>query len=86
MPAPSFDSSNSDTPAEYAVEVAPSDSTDLTRTCRALYIGVAGSVVVNMPDGGTVTFAGLQAGTVLPVRVRRVRATGTTATSIVALF
>ena len=36
--------------------------------------------------GNAVTFAGVPAGTVLPLRTRRVRSTGTTADDIVALF
>lgn len=73
-------------PAEGAVAVTPSDSTDLTYMARALYIGGAGSVNVDVADGTTVVFAGLAAGTILPVRVKRVRATSTTATNIVALY
>ena len=73
-------------PAEGAVAVTPSDSTDLTYMARALYIGGAGNVNVDVADGTTVVFAGLAAGTILPVRVKRVRATSTTATNIVALY
>jgi hypothetical protein len=73
-------------PAEGAVAVTPSDSTDLTYMARALYIGGAGSVNVDVADGTPVVFAGLAAGTILPVRVKRVRATSTTATNIVALY
>ena len=73
-------------PAEGAVAVTPSDSTDLTYMARALYIGGAGNVNVDVADGTTVVFAGLSAGTILPVRVKRVRSTSTTATNIVALY
>lgn len=70
-------------PAKYAVAVTPSDSTVLNPT-RSLYIGVSGnlSVVIN---GQTVAFANVPVG-ILPVEVTRVRATGTTASSIVALW
>lgn len=73
-------------PANEAEAVTPSDTTKLTGTTRALYIGVGGNVTVLMPDGTTVLFVGLQSGTILPVRVRRVNSTATTATSIVALY
>lgn len=73
-------------PAEGAVAVTPSDSTDLTYMARALFIGTAGNVNVDVADGTTVLFSGVQAGQILPVRVKRVRATSTTATSIVALY
>jgi hypothetical protein len=74
-------------PASNAVAVTPSDSTDLTYTTRALYVGGAGTVVVNMNStGSSISFVAVAAGSILPIRVDRVRATGTTATSIVALF
>lgn len=76
-----------DSPAFNAAAVTPNDSTDLTNTARALYIGGAGDVVVDMVgSGSTITFAGLAAGTILPVRAARVRSTSTTATNIVALW
>lgn len=86
MATPAFASTNSASPAEYAAAVTPSDSTDLTQLARGLYIGAAGNVNVDLQDGGTVVFVGLMGGTILPVRVRRVRSTSTTATSIVALY
>lgn len=86
MGAPNFLPANHPAPAEYAVAVTPSDGSDLAQATRALYIGVAGNVAVNMPDGGSVTFVGLTAGQILPIRAKRVLATGTTATSIVALY
>ena len=73
-------------PAHYAAAVTPNDGADLADTSRALYIGGAGDVKVDMYGSGTVTFVGVTAGSVLPVRVDRVYSTGTTATSIVALW
>jgi len=73
-------------PAVAAVAVTPSDSADLTQTTRSLYIGVAGDVAVYMTGATTsVTFVGVPIG-VLPIRVDRILATGTTANSIVALW
>jgi hypothetical protein len=48
---------------------------------RALYVGGGGDLRVVMADGATVTFAALAPGW-HPVRVRRVLATGTSATLI----
>jgi hypothetical protein len=80
-------SSGLESPATRAAAVTPSDSTDLATVARALYIGGAGNVVLDTAGGDTsVTFTGLAAGTILPVRVARVRSTSTTATSIVALW
>lgn len=74
-------------PAENAVAVTPSNSTDLTTATRALYIGGAGNISVETVGGqSSVVFVGLAAGTVLPLRVTRVNSTSTTATSIVALY
>lgn len=74
-------------PAVGAAAVTKSDSADLPRIARALYVGGAGNVSVICEDGGTaVVFVGLAAGQILPVRVKRVRSTDTTATSIVALY
>lgn len=75
-----------DWPSQDAEAVTPSNTVDLVNVSRALYIGGAGTVVVNMAKSGTIiSFVGVPAGTVLPIRVSRVRATGTTATNIVSL-
>jgi len=75
-----------DSPAWDAATVTPSNDADLPRApTRAVYVGSDGSLEVVMAGGGTVTFSGLAAGTILPIRVDRVRATGT-ATGIVALY
>ncbi len=72
--------------AEDFAAVTPSDGTDLTFRCRALYIGVTGNVSVLALDGSTaVVFQAVPAGSVLMIRTARVRATGTTATGIIAL-
>lgn len=81
-----FNSQTVTAPANRAVSVTPSDSQDLTAVARSLYIGGSGNVSVVTSGGDTVTFIGLTAGTILPVRVSRVRSTGTTATNIVALW
>lgn len=75
-----------DSPALHAAAVTPSDSTDLATTARGLYVGGAGNIAVTTAGGDDVTFTGVGAGTILPVRVARVKATSTTATAIVALW
>jgi hypothetical protein len=72
-------------PAEHAEAVTPSDSTDLAVVSRALWVGGAGDVAVIMASGAAATFANVAAGTHLPVRVSRVKSTGTTGTLILAL-
>jgi hypothetical protein len=72
-------------PATHAFAVTPNDSTDLSETTRALYVGAAGSVAAVMASGASVSFGSVASGTVLPVRVARVLATGTTASAILGL-
>ena len=73
-------------PAREGAAVTPSDATDLAVLPRALYVGQGGAVAVSLAGGQNIIFTGVQGGTILPVRARRVLATGTTATAIVALW
>ena len=66
-----------------AVAVTPSDTVD--QFYDTLYVGGAGAVKVMTSRGNQVTLTAVPAGTRLPLRVRRVYATGTTATGIVGL-
>lgn len=50
-----------------------------------LYVGTAGNVAVITAGGDEVTFTGIPAGTFVPVQVTRVKSTGTTASTILAL-
>lgn len=75
--------------ARLAAAVTLSDTVDLAPYAKALYVGVAGDVTV-LPinatdDTHTVLFKAHPVG-YMPVQVRRVLATGTTATNIVALM
>lgn len=72
-------------PVSNGFAVTPSDGTDFSRTVRGLYVGGTGNVVVVFPDDSTVTFSSVPAGTILPVRIKRVNSTSTTATNMVAL-
>jgi len=51
-----------------------------------LYIGLAGNVTVETVGGDVVTFTGMPTGSFVPVHVLRVKASGTTAQSILALW
>jgi hypothetical protein len=73
-------------PASNAAAVTPNDSTDLAAVSRALFVGGAGNIAVTMAGGQSITFTGVTAGAVLPIRVSRILSTGTTATSIVAVW
>ena len=70
--------------AQYEA-ITPHDTTDQEHVIEHLYVGGAGAVVAAMMDGSVVTFTGLLAGTIYPIKARRINATSTTATSLVAL-
>jgi hypothetical protein len=72
-------------PASRAEAVTPSDTVDLTYVTRGLWVGGAGNVAVVMVSGDAVTFSGVVAGTLLPIRVSRVKSTSTTATLMLGL-
>lgn len=72
-------------PASEAEAITPDDQADLPWATRALYVGTTGNVRVTMLSGDTVDLTQLQAGIMYPLRIRRVLATGTDATNLVAL-
>lgn len=72
-------------PAEHAAVVTPSDTVDLVDVSRALIVGTTGDLKVTMNGGETVVLPSVPAG-VLPLRVKRVWNTGTTATHISAIW
>ena len=71
-------------PATDAVAVTPDDTNDLPEVAIGLYVEMGGAlnVVTIAGETRTITVADFS---ILPVGVRRVRATGTTATGIHAL-
>ena len=73
-------------PARGGEEVSPCDATARSQVSRALYIGQSGDVDVTLADGDTMVFQAVPGGSLLPIRAEFVRATGTTATGIVALW
>ena len=70
-------------PVTTADIISPSDVLDLNQATRALYVGVSGDVALEMLDGGSLVLANLQGGVLYPFRVKRVLATGTTASGLV---
>ncbi|MDE3080161.1 MAG: hypothetical protein KGI94_09050 [Paracoccaceae bacterium] len=73
-------------PVRDAVPVTPDDATPLSAMTRALYVAQAGDVAVTMAGGQDVIFAAVPGGTLLPIRVTDVKATGTTASGLLALW
>ena len=74
-----------DSPARQAFAIGTASyGTALAKTTRALWVGTGGTVVAEMAGGNTVTFAGVQDGSILPIRVVSL-GTATSATGIVGL-
>lgn len=70
-----------------ALAVTPNDSTDLPKgATRWFMVGGAGNIKVTMASGSVVTINGLVTGVEYNWSVKRIWATGTTATNIVALY
>ena len=75
-----------DSPVEEGFNVTPNDSTDFEQFTRGIYVGVTGNLAIHTVRGSILTFVGLASGIIHPIRVRRVLATGTTATSIIGVY
>jgi hypothetical protein len=75
-----------DYPLNRAAAVTPDDNNDLSFVTRAVYVGGAGDVAIITPDGDSVTLKAVPVGTMLSIRVARVKSTGTSATNLVAFW
>lgn len=71
----------SEGPALRSIAITPNNSTDLVDDIRAVTLNVGGTLSYDGWDGITYSTNALPAGT-YPIQIRRVRATGTTATGI----
>jgi hypothetical protein len=72
-------------PADSFYAITPSNSADLPIQPRAIYIGSAGDLVVIDANGNETTFVNAVAGSWLPIRPKRVKATST-ASNIVGIY
>lgn len=75
-------------PAVRLVSITPNDTVDLTAWyIRALWVGVGGTVVVQgLYDLAPNTLLNVADGALLPIMVRRVFLTGTTASNLVGFI
>lgn len=74
-----------DHPARHAFDVTPHASNEIDPLPKALLIGGAGNIVLRAVDSTADVTIAVVAGQLLPIRAQYVRASGTTATGIVAL-
>ncbi len=73
-------------PAQTCFAIIPNDSSDLPQATKAIYIGQGGDVTLRAVSADQdVIFRNLASGTILDVRIRSIRAAGTTASDIVGL-
>lgn len=70
-----------------AVDVSSTDHV-FAAPCKALYVGGAGDIVCKLTDAAatSVTFKAVPVGTILPVEIKTVVKTSTTATLMLGLF
>ena len=68
-----------------ATAVTLSNTVDL-ETPSVIYVGSGGNVKVTTAQDDDVTFTGMLSGSIIPVQVIRVWATGTSATSLVRVY
>lgn len=72
-------------PATDAFVITPNNGSDLAKPARAIYVGTGGSLAVTTVAGNTATFVSVPSGTILPIWVCRVSATGTTASNLLGM-
>lgn len=75
--------------SKLAAAVTPSDSVGLVDITRYVYVGGTGDLAVVMADDpaqAAVLFKAVPVGSLLPIAVSLIKATGTTATNIVAMY
>ncbi len=73
-------------PSSDCFAITPNDLQDLTKATKAIYIGSGGDLTVRpVGSNADVTFRNVIGGSILDVRVRAVRETGTTSFDIVGL-
>jgi len=69
----------------HAAAITPDDVANLD-ALSFVYVGGDGNMAVVTKEGDTVTFTAVVAGTILPLLVKRVNDTDTTATNLVAMW
>jgi hypothetical protein len=74
-------------PARRALALVPSDTQALADIPKALFVGTGGAIAMRGVGGSAdQLWKNVQDGSILPFRAQYVRATGTTASDILALY
>jgi len=72
--------------ANDSVDIPAGPGGPVNTPCIGLFVGSAGNVAATTPSGVAVSFTAVPAGTIIDVALKRVLATGSTATQLSALF
>jgi hypothetical protein len=73
-------------PARDCFSIVANDAQDLARATKAIYVGDGGTITLRaVGSQSDVTLTNVPSGAILPIRVRAVRVTGTSAANIVGL-
>ena len=77
-----------ESPGDNSYAITPSDGVEIGEFLpRALYVGVGGDISLQLEgDDADTVFVAVPSGSFLPLKVRIVNATGTTASSLVAIY
>jgi hypothetical protein len=74
-------------PATHAVAIQPHDVNPLADIPKGLFVGTGGTITMQGVRGtGDQVWKNVPSGAVLPFRARFIRATGTTAADLLALY
>lgn len=74
-------------PAIKTIAITPHDVDEIAEIPKAIYVGGAGDITLRaIGDTADVVFKALPVGTIIPLRVKYIRNTGTTAAFIVGLI
>ncbi|MFK5980274.1 MAG: hypothetical protein QM488_15435 [Rhizobiaceae bacterium] len=65
--------------------ITPDDASELDEITRAIFIGTAGDVAIVLASNTELLFRNVGSGTILPIRARFVKATGTSAADLLGL-
>lgn len=75
-----------DSPGEEHYDITPSNTVDEQVAFRSVYVGVTGDVVIVSLKGVAKTYKNAAQGSTIPMRGKRVNATGTTATNLIGMY
>lgn len=72
----------STSPGVGGFAITPSDSEDLIKPVRGIYVGTTGDLKVTKVNGDIMDYPNIAAGVIHPIAAKRVWATGTTASDL----